>query len=60
MAASTRGAELVEEIGVVGEELDDDVFGLVGEVADHVLKDLGELDVEGWLGFQDAGRGRRP
>ena len=48
-------AELVEEIGIVGEEFDDDVFGLVGEVADHVLEDLGELYVEGGLGFEDAG-----
>ena len=53
-------AELVEELRIVGEELDLDGLGRVGEVADHVLQDLGELDVELGLGRLDAGCGRRP
>jgi hypothetical protein len=48
-------AELIEQLRVAGEELDNDVFGLVGQVADHVLKHLYEHDVEGGLGFEDAG-----
>ena len=55
MASSTLRAELVEQCCVVGEELDLDGFGRVGEVADHVLQDLGELDVERGLGLQDLG-----
>src|ERR1700684_2118149 len=39
-------SELVEQILVGGEELDLDGLGGVGEVANHVLEDLGELDVE--------------
>ena len=51
--ADARG-ELVEEVLVGGEELDLDGLGGVGEVADHVLEDLGELDVELGLGGFDA------
>ena len=51
--ADARG-ELVEEVLVGGEELDLDGFGGVGEVADHVLEDLSELDVEFGLGSFDA------
>jgi len=51
--ADARG-ELVEEVLVGGEELDLDGFGGVGEVADHVLEDLSELDVEFGFGGPDA------
>ena len=51
--ADARG-ELVEQVLVRGEELDLDGLGGVGEVADHVLEDLGELDVEFGLGGFDA------
>ena len=54
------GAELVEQVLIGGEELDLDGLGGVGEVADHVLEDLGELDVELGLGGFDLLRGRRP
>ena len=48
------GAELIEEVLVGGEELDLDGLRGIGEVADHVLQDLGELDVEFGLGGFDA------
>ncbi len=42
-------AKFVEKVGVRREELDLDRFGRVGEIADHILKDLGELNVESRL-----------
>ena len=47
------GAELVQQGGIAAEELDLDGFRRVGEVADHVLQHLRELDVEGRLGLPD-------
>jgi len=50
--AHARG-ELVEQVLVGGAELDLDGLRGVGEVADHVLQDLCELDVELGLGGFD-------
>ena len=52
MASSTLGPSWLSR-AVAGEELDLDGLGRVGEVADHVLQDLGELDVEVGLGLPD-------
>src|SRR6266702_2276865 len=48
------GAKLVEEGRIVREQLDDNVFRLVREIADHVLQNLDELGVECGLGFEDT------
>ena len=41
---------LLQQLGVLREELDDHRLGRAGEVADHVLQHLRELDVEHRLG----------
>ena len=53
MASPTRGPSLRQQRRIVGEDLDLDRLGSVGEVADHVLQHLGELDVEFGLGLLD-------
>ena len=59
MASATRGAHSLQQLRVLGEELDDHGLGRAGEVADHVLEKLRELDVEHRLGLLDLVRGRR-
>ena len=60
MASPTRGPELVQQRLVVGEQLDLDRLRRVGEIADHVLQYLGELDIQLRLSRLDLLRGRRP
>ncbi len=54
MASPTRGRDLVEQVLAGGVELDLDGLGRVGEIAEHVLKDLGEFDIQLGLGGVDA------
>ena len=48
------GAELVEKVGVVGEELHLDRLGRVRKVADHVFQHLRILHVQNWHLFLHA------
>src|SRR5579862_5278552 len=42
-----------KRLGILGKKIDDDGFGFVAEVADHVLQHLDKLDTSGRLGFID-------
>ena len=44
-----------QQVGVLREELDGHRFGRAGEIADHVLQQLHELDVQHRFGFRDLG-----
>src|SRR6185312_3131797 len=48
---------VVQQVAVGVEELDHHRLGSVGEVADHVLQDLGEVNVELGIGVGDADAG---
>ena len=53
MASPTLGAELREQLGIVGKELDLDWLRRIRQIADHVLQHLRELDVQLRLGGLD-------
>ena len=60
MASPTRGPSCVQQRRIGREDLDLDRLGRVGQVADHVLQHLDELDVQLRLGRLDLLRARRP
>ena len=55
MASPTCGAQCAQHVGILAEQLDDDRLGRAGEIADHVLQELRELDVQHRLRLRDFG-----
>ena len=46
---SDSGSGVRQDLGILAKELDDDGLGLAGQVANHVLQNLDELDFGGGL-----------
>ena len=55
IALATCGAHWDSRLGIFGEHHDLDGLRIAGQVADHILQDLVEIDVEGRFGLLDLG-----